>query len=474
MTFVPHAPPKRGRKRPKTGVGAGVATYVPMAWTSDSLSKLFVGLLATGAGGCSEETGIDLARFDMDLCGEDGWQALQAVEPQEAVDYLELRRVEEVQFTEAEDPFGEPRVLDADGDKCGAASDVEACVAEFDALPVASEIVTYDGFGDLKFHDSLAYTRAETAAVLGSTDGIKSFLGDIDAPGDAALWARVQGHRIVCGEGNDVGAHADGFVLHTKNGSDGCGADVVESVILVRPDGEISVIQTVVVQEGDPNCSVGRIPDGFCRGRRSPGRNPVGRFLARVAELEAASVEAFAQFGAELSAHRAPRAFVAAAASARQDEVRHAAATRRLARRYGSGVASSPVPAAPLKGLVAMASDNAAEGCVRETFGALVAHAQARQARDPQVRRGMQTIARDETRHAALSWRVAAWARTRMGSAERARVTRSARQSVERLREELTAPLHPQVHAVLGMPEPAEAGALFGGLHAGLLRQLEA
>lgn len=444
-----------------------------MAWTSDSLLKLFAGLLATGAGGCSEEAGINMDRFDMDLCNEDGWRPLQAVEPQEAVDYLELRRVEERDFGDPETAFGEPQVVDADGQKCGGASDVQACTSDFDALPVSSEIITADGFSDFRVHESVAYTRGETAGLLVSTEEVKTFLGDIDAPGDAVLWARVEGHRIVCGEGNDVGTLADGFVLHTNNGSDGCGTDAVENVILVRPDGQIEVIQTVVVEEGDPNCSVGRIPDGFCRARRSRGRNPVGRFLARVAELEAASVDAFAQFGAELSAHGAPRPFVAGAESARQDEVRHAAATRRLARRYGSGVASSRVPTVPLKGMVAMASDNAAEGCVRETFGALVAHAQARQAQDPQVRRVMQTIARDETRHAALSWRVAAWARTRMGSAERARVTRSARRSVEQLREELTAPLHPQVHRVLGMPEPSEAGALFGGLHAGLLRQLE-
>lgn len=68
------------------------------------------------------------------------------------------------------------------------------------------------------------------------------------------------------------------------------------------------------------------------------------------------------------------------------------------------------------------------------------------------------------------------WTRAslQMGSAERARVSRSARRSVEQLREELTAPLHPRVHTVFGMPEPVEAGALFAGLHTGLLRQLEA
>lgn len=444
-----------------------------MAWTSDSMLKLFAGLLATGAGGCSEGPGIDLRQFDMDLCSEEGWHPLRAVAPQEAVDYLELRLMVEGGFEEGDARFAEPEILDADGQLCAGAPEDSACNTEFAALPYVSELGGSNDFGDLRLHKSLAYTRGGTAEVLGSEAALKEFLGDIDAPGDAVLWGSFQGHGIVCGEGNDVGSHPEGFVLHTSTG-DGCGNDIEEHVILVRPGGQTRILSSVVVEKGDPGCSVGRIPDGFCRGGRSRGSNPVGRFLAEVAQLEAASVDAFAQFGAELQAHRAPHAFVAGAESARRDEVRHARATRRLARTYGSGVPASRVRPVPLKGMVAMAADNAAEGCVRETFGALVAHAQARAAQDPEVRRVMRTIARDETRHAALSWRVAGWARARMGSAERARVRRSARQSVERLREELTAPLHPHVHAVLGMPRSSEAGALFAGLHEGLFRQLGA
>lgn len=445
-----------------------------MAWTSDSLLKLFAGLLATGAGGCAEEAvGVDVAQFDMDLCSEGNWHALEAVSPQEAVDYLEMRVMLESEFPAEGDRFGEPQIVDADGQKCGGAPEGSSCGTQFAALPYLSELGGDDGFSGIRAHTSLAFTRAETAAVLSSSAAVKTFLGGIDAPGDAVLWGSLEGHGIICREGNDVGSHPEGFVLHTASG-DGCGNDIEEHVILVRPDGQFSTLRSVVVEEGDPNCSTGRIPDGFCRAGRSRGRSPVGRFLARVAELEAASVDAFAQLGAELQAHGAPLAFVAGAESARQDEVRHAAATGRLARKYGSRVPAPRIPPVPLKDMVSLAADNAAEGCVRETFGALVAHAQARRAQDPDVRRVMHTIARDETRHAALSWRVASWARSRMGSAERARVTRSARRSVEQLREELTAPLHPRVHTVLGMPEPAEAGALFAGLHAGLLRQLEA
>lgn len=438
--------------------------------------KLFAGLLATGAAGCSEGPSIDLRQFDMDLCSEaEGWHPLRSVAPEEAVDYLELRLMFENEFVQGDERFGEPLTLDAAGQRCAGAPPDSACSVEFEALPLVSEFGGRSDSGEVRLHKSLAYTRAETAGVLGTNAELLEFLGDIDTPGDAVLWGSLHGHELVCGEGNDVGSHAEGFVLHTTTGN-GCGNDIQEHVILVRPDGETRVLRSVVVEDGNPGCSMGlgRIPDGFCRRGRSRSSNPVGRFLAQAAELEAASVDAFAQFGAELRAHGAPRPFVAGAESARQDEVRHARVTSQLAKNYGSAAPAPRVRPVPLKGMVAMAADNAAEGCVRETYGALVAHAQARAAQDPEVRRVMRTIARDETRHAALSWRVAGWARARMGSVERARVRRSARQSVERLREELTAPLHPQVHAVLGVPRSSEAGALFAGLHESLFRQLEA
>ena len=53
-----------------------------------------------------------------------------------------------------------------------------------------------------------------------------------------------------------------------------------------------------------------------------------------------------------------------------------------------------------------IALENATEGCVRETYGALVAHRQANIATDRSIRCMMQTIATDETNHAGLAWDV--------------------------------------------------------------------
>src|SRR5205814_4301213 len=51
-----------------------------------------------------------------------------------------------------------------------------------------------------------------------------------------------------------------------------------------------------------------------------------------------------------------------------------------------------------------------AEGCVGETLGALLAAEQLRLASDPEVRRILQRIAKDELRHAELAWTFLAWA----------------------------------------------------------------
>jgi hypothetical protein len=61
-------------------------------------------------------------------------------------------------------------------------------------------------------------------------------------------------------------------------------------------------------------------------------------------------------------------------------------------------------PAPPARSLEELAVENAVEGCVRETYGALTAIWQARTAKDPSVAAAVRRIARDETRHAALSW----------------------------------------------------------------------
>jgi hypothetical protein len=207
-----------------------------------------------------------------------------------------------------------------------------------------------------------------------------------------------------------------------------------------------------------PGCQpgVGRRPSGLARARVKRQRDAVGTTLAEMAHLEAASVHAFRRLEAELTALGAPGSLVATARRSARDEVRHARVTSQLARRRGcapSRVVVSPAP--QRRSLDDFAVENAVEGCVRESFGALVATHQAEHARDPGVKRAMRTIARDETRHAALAWAVARWLAPQLDARGRARVRRSIARAVESLRCEITmTPV--EVAGELGLPAGAE------------------
>jgi hypothetical protein len=109
-----------------------------------------------------------------------------------------------------------------------------------------------------------------------------------------------------------------------------------------------------------------------------------------------------------------------AARQSARDEIRHAAQMTSLARRYGASPVA-PRVAAPQRRRPALeiAQENAVEGCVRETFGALLAWQQATSAQDPVFARVLRGIAADETRHAALAWEVAAFIEPKLSARER-------------------------------------------------------
>ncbi len=432
--------------------------------TFDRLSRLFSAILMPLSLSCGGGN-IDPEQFTDNLC--DGkLQVLDQLSPSAAVDYIELRQWYEYGGEDEPPPF---TLLDAHGQLCGGASDVGACEAAFAAIPRDAAFSYADFHGTIR--KQLAYSQGDTVAAITDPAQLRSFLGTIDTMAEAVLMASMDGYSVVCDEDNEVGEHAEGYVVHEKRGS-GCGEDddILERVLLVKPDGTIEVLSSVVIEKGDPGCAIGRLPHGLCRVRRGrPAANPVGTFLAEVAHLEAAAVTAFAQLASELAVHRAPPALVRRAQSARRDEVRHARATAWLARRYGGQVLPAPrVAGRQPRSLSEVLDDNAVEGCVRETYGALVAHAQARQARDPHIRRILAKIARDETRHAALSWDLAHWAQGRMTSTSRRLAAQRQRTAFAAMEAELTAAHAPEVHAVTGLPTPDQARAMFHRLRGAL------
>jgi hypothetical protein len=172
------------------------------------------------------------------------------------------------------------------------------------------------------------------------------------------------------------------------------------------------------------------------------------------AYLEAVSVHAFARLERELVAHGAPAHLVRGARRARRDEVRHTRVEVRLARARGAGVDHCPdAPGSQEpRSLFDVALENAVEGCVRETYGAVAGLVEARMSRDPSVRGAMRSIAPDECRHAELAWAVHRWAMQRLGDEERRRIENAMRSAVAEL-----ARTDPRVVAALTPPWPSAA-----------------
>jgi hypothetical protein len=205
-------------------------------------------------------------------------------------------------------------------------------------------------------------------------------------------------------------------------------------------------------------------------GRRPPGLEEqaigaeLGAYFEGMARLEAASVDAFRILRRELSGHRLPRRLDRAMRRAARDEVRHARAARALGRRFGGSYAPPVIEPQRARSLEAIAIDNAVEGCVRETYGALVASHQARTAKDPTVRAAMARIARDETRHAALSWQLDAWLRGRLDAGARERVAQAKRAARAELDATVTRGQTRELSEVAGLPAPELAREMLGHL----------
>ncbi|MBJ6763839.1 hypothetical protein JGU66_23955 [Myxococcaceae bacterium JPH2] len=122
----------------------------------------------------------------------------------------------------------------------------------------------------------------------------------------------------------------------------------------------------------------------------------------------------------------------------------------------------------PLRPLLDVILDNAVEGCVRETCGALVAHHQALKARDAEVREAMVRIAEDETHHAELSWDIHQWGSPRLSPQEQSAVREAQRRAVALLREEMAAPVDSRLVSEVGLPTPQVAMTLLDTLDSGL------
>lgn len=217
------------------------------------------------------------------------------------------------------------------------------------------------------------------------------------------------------GDAELVDAAADACALHCPN------AERCVATEIAGDGGTIPALEC----SSKLSCGAGRRPRGYVPAE--------GAFLAQLASLESAAVDAFRTLRDDLAALGASRGLLRAVSRARRDEVRHTRLARAL---VGSKRRPRPVPAPRAPSVFDLARDNAVEGCVRETFGALQALAIARTARDPKVRATFERIGRDETRHAALSFRIFRFLDRRLSPRERAAVEAARHEEASRLARE--------------------------------------
>lgn len=420
----------------------------------DALRAALVASPALAAGCDDYPPGIDTeAGFVPGECSGGTRPWLAELTPEPAVDYLELR----VLARSEEDSRIETR-----GELCAGASDAGACAAAFGELATEAHF-PFDNWGDQGPGPDaqLFATRADAAIAVLTTEEVRSFLGTIDTHGEAVFLAATTRRKVPCSRGGSRSNGRDFEVqTFTPVGCDGRNRQLLR----VTSAGEVTLLSEVTEREADPNCVVGRRPQGFREPADDGHASAVGAYLARGALLEAASVHAFERLRSELVAHEGPPVLVRAARAAAADEVRHAALMSRLARRFGGRPQAARVGVLPIRDLETIAIENAAEGCVRETFGALSADWQALHARAEELALAYRAIARDELRHARLAWGVARFAEQRLSRAARKRVHEAQQEALRTLVAELATEPHRELVQYVGLPRSKPAGRLVAHL----------
>ncbi len=420
------------------------------------LQRIFETILASAlvSTGC---TRLQSSDFSTDVCPAGDREPIAAATPGIGVDYLELREVSTSAMGSA------PRVVSMRGTPCATATSAAACATALAApRPTTGWPQTAgDREPTVRY---LVFTRGDEVGAVTSLDALGSFLAPIETGAEAAFLVTQTNLNLECGS-NNLRAAGTGFELLANTGfACGAGTHRDANLVSVSREGVLRLLDTEVIERGSSNCAAGRRPEGFSL-RASDARS-LGAWFAEMATLEAASVPAFRRLARELRALGAPAALVTRAERAMRDEVRHARITRALARRFGA--TPSPVVRGPsrVRSRLEVARENAVEGCVRETFGALVATLQVRRARDPEIAAAMREIARDETRHAALAWAVAAWIEPTLRDDERASLRDARKESAAQLARDLRHEPPAEAMRLAGAPSAREALALFAAMAA--------
>ena len=195
----------------------------------------------------------------------------------------------------------------------------------------------------------------------------------------------------------------------------------------------------------EASASVGNLTcDGqfvtMCMGRRPLGHiestrtvRDIGEHFSCAAHLEQASVTAFVDLARQLKGWNAPEQLISRCLEAADDETRHAKIFRTLAIKCGAPL-EEPQQENPPEDLLRTAIHNATEGCIFETWAALIAAHQSLHNHHPELQKIYRVVAADETRHGQLAWDLHEWMMQQLSQEEQDIVREHQRQALEQLR----------------------------------------
>jgi bacterioferritin (cytochrome b1) len=428
------------------------------------LTEWAVASCVTAAVGCGPEVGLGALQQRLEPVADGPWQSVTCsdlllvtdpVQPARAFDYLAV-------YSKGSSDGRVPSLLSDYGNACQGAGDRATCVAALNARVQMAALVEPNTLIPSAF---VVTTTGDMVERLDDAAALARVLGPIDTNSEAVLVAQLAGLRLACASFS-LGAGDSGTSVQTTLAGyrvrslwQECGGTNGKQQLEVLRSGTAGAFEMNETMRSQ--CSIGRRPEGLVLNRARGGREPLCRLLAESVQLEAASVPAFLRLARELRQLGATALARAAQQSAR-DELRHTRQMQFLAARYHAEPQRPQVQRpACARGAGEIARDNAVEGCVRETFGALLAWQQAASAQDPVVAQVMREIAADETRHAELSWAIAAWLEPQLPARERAAVDAARSGALAQLSAEIAAdPLPSDARAQIGWPSTARQQAL--------------
>lgn len=387
------------------------------------------------------------------VTGDSRFASLSAgLNPTGPVDYVGVLLPDASASTSGELPYP-LGVEESAGVPCQNATDLDLCAEQFSALTDPHREYSSE------LYSHFIVTDEKGARELTTVDEIEDFVGTIDTYNEAALVLTVRDVGVDCARLSKEGRN---YVTEVMGSVDCIKGEEDRVRVTLMPDGTMN---EELIEQIPPACVEGRLTEGVYMGSDDPhAARTIGEYLSGVCQLESAAVAAFMQLANELERHGAPRSLVQGAVVAAAEEIEHAKTTHDLAVKAGTTPPSVGFLPQKERSLLEIAKENAAEGCVRELFGAACAHLQAGQAKNPEIRDAWTKIAQEETRHAEWSLALDGWLKGELLESEWVEVQNARKEAVAGLRASTRTVPCDVLTREAGVPTAEQVGALLDEL----------